>query len=251
MNEIKKILTIVKNRLPEVVLITGLYTLFALAVSLSGLENPEQTDRNSTLLIIFAAMAVTLTMFLHFGFLRTICVDQDRPATPIELIKTGSRFFLRLFAFELIISSIFALFALLILSVFTGSHDVEAQQKSAPILAALAFAIPTIVLIKPALLIRAIVLVDDCRLSDAFYAMRNFKLSDRKALILLYCLPIIITIALSFIETRLSGTIAKHALIAIAACLTEFFFLITFTAAVRFIAESKVGTAQTETISED
>ena len=251
MNEIIKTLTTIKNRLPEVVLITGLYTLFALAISFSGLENPKPDDQNATLLIFFAGIAVTLTMFLHFGLLRTICLNPDKPASPIDLIKTASPFFLRLLAFELIISSIFAISAIFILAVFTGSSDADTQRDST-VMTALAFAIPMIVLIKPAIFIRAIVLVNDCKLSEAYFAMQSFKLSDRKSVIILYCMPIIITLALSFIEAPLIKTsFAKHALIAVAACITEFFFLITFITAVRFISESKPQPAQKEKISED
>ena len=142
--------------------------------------------------VVIAGGIVTfyaISTILQLGLLRSIFTGGTQQCEPIELLRTGKRFFWRMVRFELIYAAVLAmLMAMLIL--LLGSVFLSKAQISNPpgwVMPASIFA-GCLILAKPWLLIPAIFVAGDTNLAEAFRLHKRYSLVGQTALIGMFVL---------------------------------------------------------------
>lgn len=178
MNEIKKTLAILKARWPEVVFIVGIYLLAILSRKFI-LKVEAKSALTLYYTIIFVPLLFSLTsILLRFGFLRTVCSEEQKRQTLVVLLRTGIHFFWRMFVLGLI----YALPFILSIIIFSKLMSLRVI----PWFRTLYSILVNLILIKLVVLIPALIIVLDCRVFDSFKFLKLYKLSNIKELIFLY-----------------------------------------------------------------
>ena len=172
MNEIKETLAILKTRWPEACLIIGLGLL------------PRLLNRFYFGPSIVGVGVFLLLTIISAGFLRTVYLEQNKQRTPLDLIQIGKHFFLRLFGFGIILSLAMMLFIVLLGRVVSLTNFHHVNQ--------IGFTVITLVLAKLTLLIPAIIIVLDSRLSESFSLLWKVKLLKAKPLLIVFLIQTVV-----------------------------------------------------------
>jgi hypothetical protein len=139
-------------------------------------ERPPSFERLFVLGIALALFGIVSQMLL-WGFLRTAVVSGAQPVQPMELLKTGRGYFWKLLLFHLMLSP---LFLLVILAVVSGAQVVlpghVKQQEIPPWLNVVSVSAASLVLLKPMYFVPAQILRKDCGIWDAVKGMRQTQL---------------------------------------------------------------------------
>lgn len=241
MTEIKKTLAILKARWPEATLIIGLNVLLVLSNKLFRIEKAKLTPILPLLFFISAATLMIIWILLNSGFLRTAYLEGDKRQPLIVLLKTGMRFFGRMFRLGLLWLLIY--FPLLWLtysatkpfaSIKAGFFDTA---RSSPLLYQFYFTVPYLILIKPLLLMPAIIIVMDCKVLESFKFLKKCKLLDAKGLLILVLISIILNFSWTILpKLNESLTISQFLLKIFSPVLMQFIRLMIAVTAVRFVA---------------
>jgi hypothetical protein len=240
MTETKETFAILKARWREVVLIIGLEVLSVIGNKL--LISPAKSTTYLGLINIgFLSTILIIIALLTIGFQRTVYLEGQKQQSPIVLLRTGSRFFWRIIGFGLIyIPVLFVLVWLTFLitklfaSIETGFLETA---KAHPLIFQLCFTIAYLILIKPLLLISPLIIVLDCRISDSFKLLKQYKLLDAKELVLLFLISFVLTWASAFLPSlKSASTLSQYALIIIKYIVQHFISLMICVMAVRFVA---------------
>ncbi|MBW8038395.1 MAG: hypothetical protein FVQ85_00150 [Planctomycetes bacterium] len=244
MAEIKKTLTILKARWPEVTLIIGLYALAVLSNNLSRATRPDLTKTLFLLRIPFSLFSLTLmvvSMILNYGFLRTVHLEGQKVQTPMALLKTGRHFFWRMVGFGLIYIVPYFILAWLIFLIikyftFIDTGFLETA-KVAPWLYQLCSIAPMLILIKVVLFIPALIIVLDCGVFKSFKFLRKCKLLDSRELVALFCLRMVLPFLWIFLQIPYNpATSSQYILRIVSSIIGQFIGLIISVMAVRFVA---------------
>lgn len=244
MAEIKKTLTILKARWPEVTLIIGLYVLAVLSNNLSRAARPDLTRTLFLLRIPFSLFSLTLmvvSMILNYGFLRTVHLEGQKVQTPMALLKTGRHFFWRMVGFGLIYIVPYFILAWLIFLIikyftFIDTGFLETA-KVTPWLYQLCSIAPMLILIKVVLFIPALILVLDCGVFKSFKFLRKCKLLDSRELVALFCLQMVLPFLWIFLQIPYNpATSSQYILRIVSSIIGQFIGLIISVMAVRFVA---------------
>lgn len=244
MAEIKKTLTILKARWPEVTLIIGLYALAVLSNSLFRTVRPDLTKTLFLLRIPFSLFSLTLmvvSMILNYGFLRTVHLEGQKRQTPMALLKTGRHFFWRMVGFGLIYIVPYFILAWLIFLIikyftFIDTGFLETA-KVTPWLYQLCSIAPMLILIKVVLFIPALILVLDCGVFKSFKFLRKCKLLDSRELVALFCLRMVLPFLWIFLQIPYNpATSSQYILRIVSSIIGQFIGLIISVVAVRFVA---------------
>jgi len=244
MAEIKKTLTILKARWPEVTLIIGLYALAVLSNSLFRTVRPDLTKTLFLLRIPFSLFSLTLmvvSMILNYGFLRTVHLEGQKVQTPMALLKTGRHFFWRMVGFGLIYIVPYFILAWLIFLIikyftFIDTGFLETA-KVTPWLYQLCSIAPMLILIKVVLFIPALILVLDCGVFKSFKFLRKCKLLDSRELVALFCLRMVLPFLWIFLQIPYNpATSSQYILRIVSSIIGQFIGLIISVMAVRFVA---------------
>ena len=238
MAEIRKILSILKARWPEVSLILFLPLLEQIIVWIVPLLSVRYRDFPTQtvmcMLSIFIFLNRSILIFLSVGFLRTVYLhDCKRQSIPV-LFKTGWHFFLRMFLFECVRGVPFLIFSLLITSLLAKHISPQAFLKVMPMIDRLYYTGFHLILIKITLLIPALIIVLDCGFLKSFTLLKNYKLSKAKLLIILFLAYTAIQ-CFGWLNFQL-GLYLDLALLLTKIFVVQFIFLMIGVAAVRFVA---------------
>lgn len=159
----------------------------------------------------------------------------------MALLKKGRYFFWRMVKFGLICIPVFFILAWLTFLVIKLFTTIETgfweTAKVAPLVYQLCFTTATLILIKPLLFIPALIIVLDCRVFESFKFFKQFKLSDAKELVTLFCVQAASTLLWIFLpKLGEAKTILQYTLGIIPSIIPHFIGLIVAVMAVRFVA---------------
>ena len=236
MEETKKSIAILKARYPEFCLIVGLNVLSVVSMNmLRGRDDPEDFARSMPLMIFLLAVAI-LSTILNFGFQRTLYLHGPQHQSPMTLLKTGKDFFWRMFILGILIGSFYFAIAWLTHRIVIGFTALDMSW-----LYPFCFTVASLILIKPILLFGVLIIVLDCRVGQAFTALKHCKLSMHKELIVMYCL----FRSLGFLWILIGSnaqtlSVGQIVLDCIQAIVTQTTNMIVIVMAIRFVASLKL-----------
>jgi len=238
MTEIKKTLAILKARRPEVILLVGLNFLFLLSIKLMLTTEAESAKLQPAITSLFVLLMGTILTILTLGFQRTVYLEGEKQQSPMVLLKTGKRFFWRMVKLGLIWMPLYFILAWLTFSVtklFTSINAGFFQTAQLfPLLYQFCFAVPSLILLKPLLLLPVIIIVWDCKVIESFKHLKNYRVFDAKELVILF---LILTIC-NFVSTLLPNPdeLKTILLLMVPHILIYFIRLMVVVTAVRFAA---------------
>lgn len=245
MAEIKQTLKILKSRYAEVSLIIGLYMLVLVSMALVmadllAQDKPLAAPPQNALLLFFSIAVALVSMILKYGFTRTVYLHSSSQQQPLVLLKTGMHFFWRIV--QLGILYLLALLALgipliIIKHQLTHPDTLAASLSLVAAVDRLYSVAMMLILIKPVLLMPALLIVLDCRILETWKMLKHLRLLDAKGLVFLFCLQIAIGLLWPF--SRLADahvTTSDYALTIAAAVAVYFVGFVAAVAAVRFVA---------------
>ena len=238
MTEIKKTLAILKARWPEVSLLIGLDVLSLLSNFIFGIGKLDLTTSSSLLPFGVHMVFIIVLLILGLGFLRTFYLEGQKQQPPLVLLRTGKHFFWRMFGLGLLFMIIYLVLAgliFLIVKQFT-SMDTSFFQVT-PWIRHLCFAASMLILIKPILLIPALIIVLDCKALKSFKLLKQCKILNMKELVVLFFVSMALTFLWAFLPTpQDTMTISQYILIVCLAVVGNFIGLMIVVLAVRFVA---------------
>ena len=239
MTEIKKTLSILKARWPEVILIIGLTILLPF---LSKLLTKLKHDSilNLTVLASCFSLALSLiTAVLRLGFLRTVHLEGQK-RQPIQiLLRTGSHFLWRMIVLGLLYG--IPIFTLTLLGTRLVAKRITPGETDILHNISLLVLVINIILIKFILLLPALVIVLDCRVFESFKFLKKCRLRDARELIVLFCFKMAFPYLWMF-SLKLYGTTTPQFIFRIVtSIITCFIGLIIAAMAVRFVGSLNLG----------
>jgi hypothetical protein len=240
MNEIKKTLEILKARWPETTLIIGFYILSLFVNKLLSNVHTKASPLLGLINFIFIIAFITIFELLIIGFQRTFYLEGQQRQSLIVLLRIGAHFFWRMVGIEFIFLFVFGVLAWITFFIIKQLLPIEAgfwgTYKNYPIVYQLCFTIPSLILIKPSLLIPTLIIVLDCRISQSFKLFRQFKLLDAKELVVLFLTSIAIAFLWIFLPSIESAvTISQFVLTVAKSIIQQFVSLMIVVLAVRFV----------------
>ncbi len=245
MEETKKSIAILKARYPELSLIIGLNVLGAVSMNMLRGRNDSEDFARSLPIIFFLFAVAILSMILNYGFQRTLYLHGSQHQSPMTLLKTGKDFFWRMVAVGIVIAPFYLaviwLTYLVIRTVTAMDIGFFETAGDMPLLYHFYFAVASLILIKPILLLGVLIIVLDCRVGEAIRALKHFKLSAHKELIVIYCF---ITL-LGFLWILIDGhdqtlSVRQSVLDCIQTLVIQITHMIVVVMAIRFVASVKL-----------
>ena len=244
MNEIKETIAILKARWPEVTFIIGLSILSLFINKLHLIAGTGETVFESLLglgYLLLLFIIILTNLLLTFGFQKTIQLTGKQRKSPMVLFRTGWHFLGRMVKVGLIWLPLYCFliwltFLILKKSTFIDTNFFKTAQSS-PFLYQLCFTVPGFILIKPLLLMPALIIVLDCQVFQSFKCLKKIRLFDAKELLALYLITTISTFSWVILP-KLNEPISawQFALIILFSTLMRFLYLIIVVTAIRFVS---------------
>ena len=132
---------------------------------------------------------------LRLGFLRTVLTGGCKQREPMELLKTGRYFFWRIVRFQIIFMFAFIAVWFVLIAVFGNLWAANNDPKSLPTwmdqggqLLAL------VILMRPWLLMPAIIVTCDCKVRESFQSLKQFRLMGNNPVIALFMVWVIVQV---------------------------------------------------------
>ncbi len=234
MTEIKKTLTILKARWPEVILIIGLTVLLPFLSKLLTKLKYDSALSLTVLATCFRLALMVVTIVLRSGFLRTVYLEGRKRQSIAVLLRTGLHFLWRMIVLGLLYA--IPLLTLTLLSIRLAGKPTAPGETDILHNISLLVLVINIILMKFILLLPALVIVLDCRAFESFKFLKKCRLRDAGALIVLFCFNMAFPYLWMFSRT-LYGTITTPQLIfrIVTSITTCFIGLIIAVTAVRFV----------------
>ncbi len=233
------VLKIIKYRWPEVVLIIGIGALASISIYLPGKEISEETEFPPQFL--YQLILGGIGMIITWGFLRTACLNNLQQQQPFGLFKTGLHFLIRMIAFRLLFGLVgfcFLFFVYQIVSqLFTVNKELIDAAKDLPWTFNLCIFFTMLLLMKPFLLIPAIIVVLDCKVLESFRLFWQYQLRKAAGLVVLFCIQLLTPFLAILLKPR--SVIAYIALI-LAALITSFIEFLVYITAVKFVSNENL-----------
>ncbi len=186
-----RVFDILKNRWPEVMLIVlvGLMQFYWLMLA-------QMVMPNSRFLLLLAKGGIWLILIalgttINLGFLRTACLLGETRWHLPGLIETGYKFFWRicgfagLFVIALLVIT-WGIFQIVRLFVFQNNTFLGGDSPAPEWVRFACFFIGGIVLVKPFLLVPALIITRDCRMFTAFKYFKQIKIRRAKSVLPLF-----------------------------------------------------------------
>ena len=241
MAEIKKTLAILKARWPEVALIIGLNILSVFFNKLFRTAGPDSMSMLFLIPIVFLLLLMVVSTMLRLGFLRTVYLQGQTRQLPLVLLKIGKHFFWRMVGLGLLYMIAYFILAWLIFLIVKQLISIDTtffQTAKVARLAYQLFFVPAmLILIKPVLLMPALIVVLDCGILKSFKLLKQCKLLDAKELVILFFVPMALTFLWAFLP-KLNGveTTSQYILTIVPTVINYFIWLMIAVTAVRFVA---------------
>ncbi len=205
--ELPGVIELLKSRWPEAVLVIAFHACLIMlswhtlkmSVSFDGTTEgaPFASLPDGWAFMVGFGVIIFLIVseMLRLGFLRTAVTGGCRHREPIELLKTGRSFFWRIVRFEIIFAvSLFAVWFVLVVvfgNLWGTNHEVE----KFPIwITRGAQPLARIILMKPCLLIPAMIVTCDYNLRKSFQSLKQYRLMDNRSIIALFMVWVIVQV---------------------------------------------------------
>jgi len=256
-----RVAEIIKQRWQEVVLVVGLHAgliVFAdqllreLVVADSELSAASRMPGGVAFLMGLGLMAfIIFRQLLYLGFLRTACNEGDKPQEPGELLKVGRYYFWRIVRFELVFRLACGMILLASIEIFSlvvlGVKDLAAMPNW--VVPLCMFAI-SVALIRPMLLIPAVMIVHDRMVIEAFGSLKEYKLLAEQGLVKFFvlCFLAISVLSLALNSTQDGGAL-HYIVLTIYAIGSGAAMLVIYLAAVMFVAGDEFASVTTEKVA--
>ncbi|RLI98443.1 MAG: hypothetical protein DRP08_08150, partial [Candidatus Aenigmatarchaeota archaeon] len=179
-----KTFEILKKRWMEVAVIIAIAMIPQILFSIKALiKSPMSFSYLYTSLMIITTVILTI---VRAGFLRTAYLHGTQSYRIGALFGEGKRFFWRLFVFLIILTVIYGLFQMFITFIMTRCIAEDNYLMIFRWSNTLCTIAVTVALMKPVLLVPALVIVRDISLIDAVKSIREYKLFSAKELVTLF-----------------------------------------------------------------
>lgn len=190
--------------------------------------------------MLFFFSLTIISFLLNYGFLRTVHLEGSQKHTPKDLVKTGKRFFWRMFGTSLILGILYFILNRIILLIIKNFTPIDTGlwklAESNPLLFTLNISLSLLILMKLSLLMPALIIVLDCRVSDTLDLLKECKLSESKELVLLYFIGIGLPFVLVLLKIPYKPeTISQYILRIGNGIILQIIWLIAAVSAVRFV----------------
>lgn len=246
-----EIIEIIKRRWPEVTLVilfhTGLIAIFDRVMTIAapvensaGVPDPGHLPVGLDFILIAGTMALAIVwQLLYLGFLATSFIDPTEPREPMELLKTGKRFFWRMLRFQMVFGSACMIIAFFITGFLFKAAHVDGTTTDIPLwIPSLSSFAAFVAMIKPLVLIPAIMIVRDKMVSETFMSLGQFRLTQTFELLKLFFGCFAVIFLLSFVHSLTTPETLKHyAMTCVYGVSSSFLVLLTSMAAVKFVAQ--------------
>ncbi len=205
--ELPGIIELLKSRWPEAVLVIAFHAcLFMLGSHIFGMSASFDGTKESApfallpegwaFLIGFGVIVfLIISEMLRLGFLRTVLTGGCSQREPIELLKTGRYFFWRMIRFRIIYElAVFAVWFVL-LAVFSSFLSGGSEpDKLPPWMTRGGLFLACSILMKPWLLIPAIIITVNCKVRESFQSLKQYRLMGNNSIIALFMVWIIVQV---------------------------------------------------------
>jgi len=234
MKQIKESINILKNRWPEITLILGLSILALIMINRIVGEDPEKIKPVSMLSALMAMVFMIISTLLRLGFLRSICIEESSPKTPVILLKIGSRFFWRIVLLSILyLACILA--AVSIASILPLGQDAAWKQQGFIMGLNLG-------LIKYMLFLPALIVALDCKVSESFTAIKTIRLTDAKELIIIFCIAMAIGLMLSLLpDAEDKRSVSYYIINIVSSAVSQVLAFLMAVMAVKVVNNMKLG----------
>jgi hypothetical protein len=241
MTETKETLVILKARWPEVTLIISLNALVLLYNKLILRYNFTTTPLQKLIDFAYLLFFVIITELFIIGFQRTIYLNGQARQSPLVLLREGKHFLGRMIGFGLMYELVYMILAWLTFLAIKQLYPIETgfwkAAKVSPFIYQMCFATAALILIKPLLFIFPSIIVLDCRISQSFKLLKQYKLFGAKELVILYLILIAVEFLCVFLPSIYSTTTILQLVLAIAKIIMQqFIWLMIAVMAIRFVA---------------
>jgi len=240
MTEIKKTLSILRARWPEVVLIIGLGILSLFVNKLILIVQPKVTSMQVLIDLGYLLLVWLILIMLTVGFQRTVYLEGEQRQSPTILLRTGWYFFGRMFKLFVIWLPVYCVLIWLTFLVTKRFIPVDTgffkTAQSSPLLYQFCFMVPSLILIKPLLLMPALVIVLDCQVLECFKYLKKCRLFDAEELLILFLTLTIFTFSWSILpKLNEIVTISQYVLTISFSIAGQFISLMVAVTAIRFV----------------
>ena len=224
MKEIEKTLATMKARAKETAIIVLLHSTTSLIVSVPKTLGIDTIDPLWFFLVLRFGIMIFASICLY-GFLRSVYLNQSNKRTIGGLMKIGKSFFWRIFTFWLLMSMVVIPLAWIVSFVVKG-----------PALYRMQFWVFSVILIKPMILIPAIIITLDCTLATSFGLLKRYKLFEAKELIFMYLLMLAVS-SLWIFSTSIPASLQsmKPVFGVFLTIIKSFIYVAIFITAIRFV----------------
>jgi hypothetical protein len=236
-----KTFEILKRRWPETALIVGLALFGSVGLELMGPSSYAEPSAAGVVILIGTIIFYVVQMMLHLGFVRTAYLEGDRPQEPMVLLRTGRRFFWRLFLFSMMYAGMYLALGFVIFNIIKAAGFIKVGFMEAEIWSRnLCFVVSSLILVKFILLPPALIIVRDCGLIASIRAIRQFKiLSAREPLVLFAALQAVTYFAAILAPIDKTETSGYYVYTIIFSLLSALITLAISVSTVRFAAMSQ------------
>ncbi len=205
---------IIRRRWPEVMLIVVLHAAFFVFTEHFSSAMAPMPQADAAVISqpggFFLGFAVVLFAILlqmvYLGFLATAAVTGAQPQEPGTLLSVGRRFFWRIFRFQLLLF-LLLLAILTVIGSFVGTlfFNTESRQSMPEWAIATCQAIAMVAVVKPMLLVPAVMIVRDRLVMDAIGQLNRYRLGEMKPIAVHFVVLVAATSGLSVLA-QLLGT---------------------------------------------
>jgi len=192
-------LEIMTKRWPETIVVISLHVGAMLILGLFG-GKTNLSEQVIFLMGFAGALFAVLGQVAGVGFLRSAYLEPEVQKQPLELIAAGWGFFWRILLIGLLFGISLMVFTYVVYSLASFTGLVNSSPENIPQwVMQLFFLISTVILVKPILLLPAIIIVFDVSIKDSFRSLANYKIAEAKTLLLVFLLAVLFNFAQSFI----------------------------------------------------
>lgn len=191
--------------------------------------------------LLLLLMIIMINMLLVLGFQKTIHLAGKKRQSPVVLLRTGWHFLGRIVKIGLIWLPIYLFLIWLTFLVVKKATSIDTNffetAQSSPFLYQLCFTMPGFILVKPLLIMPALIIVLDCRVFQSFKFLKRIRLFDAKELLALFLVITVATFHWTLLP-RLNEPIStwQFALKIFFSALTCFLQLMLAVTAIRFVS---------------
>lgn len=206
----------------------------------AGVPDPGHLPVGLDFVLITGTMALAIVwQLLYLGFLATSFTDPTQPREPMELLKTGKRFFWRMLRFQMVFGSACMVIAFFISGFLIKAAQVDGATADIPLwIAPVSSFAAFVVMIKPLVLIPAVMIVRDKMVSESFMSLGQFRLTQMFELMKLFFGCFALIFLLSFVHSlTVPETLKHYAMTCVYGLASSFLVLLTAMAAVKFVAQ--------------